>query len=52
MSQQRNKLMSTIQVFLVSALVLLTVLIVTLQVIRSRQGFGELAEKVKAEAGL
>lgn len=49
MSQQRNKLMSTIQVFLVSALVLLTVLIVTLQVIRSRQGFGELAEKVKAD---
>lgn len=46
---RRTQLMHTIRVFLVSALVVLTVLIVIFQVIRSRQGFGELTERVRTD---
>lgn len=49
MLQRHKKLMSTIQVFLISALVLLTILIVALQVIRSRQGFDKLAKKIRID---
>ena len=49
MAKQRIKLMSTVQILLIASLVLLTVLMVIFQGIRSRQEFTQMAEKIQAD---